>query len=77
MKKIIVALTMLISATTFAQTNSDLKAHYEAFYKKMKAQGDVQGVINALTHLDVLEPSQARKDTLAYLYVTNGKYTCN
>ena len=74
MKKITVALVMLISAATFAQTNSDLKAHYEAYYKQMKFQGDVQGVINALTHLDVLEPSQARKDTIAYLYVSNGAY---
>jgi len=74
MKKITVALVMFISGFTLAQTTSDLKAHYEAFYKKMKFQGDVQGVINALTHLDILEPSQARKDTLAYLYVSNGNY---
>ena len=74
MKKITLALAMLISVATFAQTNSDLKAHYEAYYKKMKAQADVQGVINALTHLDLLEPSQARKDTIAYLYMSNNNY---
>ncbi len=74
MKKITLALAMLISVAAFAQTNSDLKAHYEAYYKKMKAQADVQGVINALTHLDILEPSQARKDTIAYLYMSNNNY---
>ena len=35
----------------------------------MQSQADIQGVINALTHLNVLEPSQARKDTLATLYM--------
>ena len=55
-----------------AQTKSELKKHFEAYYTQMKKQGDVQGIINALTHLDVLEPSQARKDTLAYLYITEG-----
>lgn len=74
MKKITIVVVMFISAMGIAQGNTDLKAHYEAFYKQMKAQGDVQGIINAMTHLDVLAPSQARKDTLAYLYVTEGKY---
>ena len=74
MKQIKLALVLLITTVSFSQGNSDLKAHYQAFYKQMKAQGDIQGVINALTHLDVLEPSQARKDTLAYVYVTEGKY---
>jgi tetratricopeptide (TPR) repeat protein len=40
----------------------------------MKKQGDVQGIINALTHLNVLQPSKARQDTLAYLYVNERKY---
>ena len=40
----------------------------------MKAQGDVQGIINGLTHLTILSPSQARKDTLAYIYMTEGKH---
>jgi hypothetical protein len=65
---------MIISAGAFAQGNADLKAHYEAFYKQMKLQGDVQGIINAMTHLNVIAPTQARKDTLAYLYITEGKY---
>jgi len=74
MKKITIAVIMLISVMSFSQGNADLKTHYEAFYKQMKAQGDVQGIINAMTHLNVIAPSQARKDTLAYLYVTEGKY---
>lgn len=39
----------------------------------MKKQGDIQGVINALTHLEVMTPSQARRDTLAYIYVSEGR----
>lgn len=74
MKKITIALLTLFSALSFAQGNADLKAHYEAYYKQMKLQSDVQGVINAMTHLEVLAPSQQRRDTLAYLYLTEGKY---
>tara|TARA_B110000444_G_scaffold224186_1_gene227196 strand:- start:841 stop:1425 length:585 start_codon:yes stop_codon:yes gene_type:complete len=40
----------------------------------MKTQGDVQGVINALTHLNILSPNQARKDTLAVLYMNEGRH---
>lgn len=74
MKKITIALIMMISAGVFAQGNADLKTHYEAFYKQMKAQGDIQGIINAMTHLNVIAPTQARKDTLAYLYITESKF---
>ena len=74
MKQITIAILMLFSASIFAQNNADLKKHYQAYYKQMKKQGDVQGIINAMTHLDVLEPSVARKDTLAYIYLTEGKY---
>ncbi len=56
------------------QTNSDLLKHYEAYYKQMQLQGDVQGVINAMTHLNVLSPSEARTDTLAYIYMSENKY---
>ena len=48
--------------------------HYKEYYKQMRTQGDVQGVINALTHLNILSPSQARKDTLAVLYMNEGKH---
>lgn len=74
MKQITIAIVMLFSVSAFAQTNTELKEHYEAYYKQMKKQGDVQGIINAMTHLNVLEPSVARQDTLAYLYLSEGKY---
>jgi len=57
-----------------AQSNSDLIKHYEAYYKQMRSQGDMQGIINAMTHLNVLSPSVARQDTLAYIYMSEGKY---
>lgn len=74
MKTITIAMLMLFSISMFAQTNTELKKHYEAYYKQMKKQGDVQGIINAMTHLDVLEPSVARKDTLAYIYLSEGQH---
>ena len=52
----------------------DLKKHYQQFYKQMLLQGDVQGVINALTHLNVLDPSQERRDTLALVYSNNNQH---
>ena len=74
MKQITIAIVMLFSVSVFAQTNADLTKHYESYYKQMKQQGDVQGIINAMTHLNILEPSVARQDTLAYLYLSEGKY---
>ncbi|MFC0603305.1 hypothetical protein [Winogradskyella pulchriflava] len=65
---------VLCSTNAFAQDKAGLKEHYKAYYEQMKKQGDVQGIINALTHLNVLEPSAARQDTLAYLYLSEGKY---
>ena len=60
MKQITIALMMLFSVGIFAQTNTELKEHYEAYYKQMKKQGDIQGIINAMTHLNILEPSIER-----------------
>ena len=57
-----------------SQENSDLVEHYKSYYNQMQKQGDVQGIINAMTHLLVLEPNIARKDTLAALYMNEGKY---
>ena len=62
-----------MSVVMSAQTKSELQKHYEAYYAQMKKHGDVQGVISAMTHLDVLQPTQARKDTIAYLYVSEGQ----
>ncbi len=73
MKKTIFSLVLLISFSAVAQTKTELQKHFEKYYAQMKQQGDVQGVINALTHLDVILPSQARKDTLAYIYASEGR----
>jgi len=69
MKKLVGLVLVMSSFIMSAQTNSELIKHFEAYYKQMKTQGDVQGIINGMTHLNVLSPSQARKDTLAYLYM--------
>ena len=74
MKKLVFGSVLMIGLTGIAQTNSELQKHYEAFYKEMRLQGDVDGVITALTHLNVLSPSQARKDTLAYIYANDNQH---
>ena len=74
-KIVAVVLGMVFCSTSvFGQGKEELKAHYEVYYQQMKKQGDVQGIINAMTHLNILEPSVARQDTLAYLYLSEGKY---
>ncbi len=73
MKKVIFLFAVAISFNATAQTKTELVKHFEAYYLQMKAQGDTQGVINAMTHLNVLAPTQARKDTLAYIYASEGK----
>ena len=73
MKKLLCLVVVLASMSMTAQTKTELLEHYRAYYKQMKSQGDIQGVINAMTHLNVLEPSQARLDTLAYIYVSEGR----
>lgn len=74
MKKLSIVLLLLMGFISSAQTNTELQKHYEAFYKEMRLQGDIDGVINALTHLNVLSPSQARKDTLAYIYANDNQH---
>ncbi|QXP60781.1 hypothetical protein [Olleya sp. HaHaR_3_96] len=74
MKKILYLALFSFSFGAIAQSNDDLTKHYEAYYKQMKTQGDAQGIINAITHLNVLKPSEARKDTLAYIYLNEGKF---
>ncbi|GAA3600915.1 hypothetical protein Q4Q39_12445 [Flavivirga amylovorans] len=74
MKRLLGLILLVSSFMLNAQSNSELIKHYEAYYKQMKAQGDVQGIINGMTHLNLLAPSQARIDTLAYLYMSEGKY---
>jgi len=74
MKKLAALLLFSVAYTAIAQNKSDLQKHYEAFYEEMRLQGDVDGVINALTHLNVLSPSNERKDTLAYVYANNNQH---
>ncbi|MDC6350349.1 hypothetical protein PP178_02205 [Zeaxanthinibacter sp. PT1] len=74
MKRILFGLMLAISLSTYAQSTTDLQNHYEAFYNEMKLQGDINGVINALTHLNILAPSQERRDTLAYVYANNNQH---
>ncbi len=74
MKKLVLLTLFITGSFLTAQNATDLQSHYEAFYKEMRLQGDVNGVINALTHLNVLAPSKERKDTLAYVYMNNGQH---
>ena len=74
MKKLITISIFLLAVSLQAQEPKNLLDHYSKYYKQMQSQGDIQGVINALTHLNVLEPSQARKDTLATLYMNEGRH---
>ena len=74
MKQHLFILSFLVSSFLFSQSNTPLLDHYKEYYNQMRTQGDVQGVINALTHLNILSPNQARKDTLAVLYMNEGKH---
>mgnify|MGYP000088392808 CR=1 FL=1 len=74
MKKLVIVLALATGVSATAQTNSELQKHYEDFYKEMRLQGDVNGVINALTHLNVIAPTQERRDTLAYIYANNNQH---
>ncbi len=74
MKKIVLILFIVFGVSVNAQSNEALAQHYEAFYKEMRLQGDVSGVINALTHLNILSPSKERRDTLAYVYTNNNQH---
>ncbi|RMZ49750.1 hypothetical protein EB822_11025 [Flavobacteriaceae bacterium PRS1] len=74
MKKLIGIIVFVFTFQINAQDNKVLIKHYKAYYKQMQNQGDVQGVINALTHLNVLSPNKGRLDTLAVLYMKNNKH---
>jgi tetratricopeptide (TPR) repeat protein len=74
MKKILFIILAGLSLNGLAQSEETLLKHYEAYYKQMRSQGDVRGVINALTHLNVLQPSVERRDTLAYVYSNNNQH---
>ena len=74
MNKIITLLILLFTVNLFGQTNQELLSHYKKYHEQMKSQGDTQGIINALTHLNILESSQARIDTLAAFYMQENRY---
>ncbi|WP_238857746.1 tetratricopeptide repeat protein [Poritiphilus flavus] len=74
LKGAILVTFLILSSNLHAQSNADLQKHYEAYYMEMRLQGDVNGVISALTHLNVLAPSQERRDTLAYIYANNNQH---
>ncbi len=74
MRNLYILLLFFTATLAYGQNDNSLLDHYKKYYKQMKSQGDVQGVINGLTHLNVLEPSQARADTLAVLYMNEGRY---
>lgn len=74
MKRIMMLVVFAMTLQIGAQSNAELIKHFEAYSKQMRNQGDVQGMINAMTHLNILAPSEARKDTLAYIYMSEGQY---
>lgn len=74
MKKTVLLLLLFVGFSGISQTNNTLVEHYKAYYQEMRLQGDVNGVIGALTHLNVLEPSKGRRDTLAFVYMNNGQH---
>ena len=74
MKKTVLLLLLLVGFSGISQTDDALLKHYKAYYNEMRLQGDVNGVISALTHLNVIDPSVERRDTLAFVYMNNGKH---
>ena len=74
--KIILSVILIFSLfqSNNAQEESDLLSHYKSYYAQMLKQDDAQGIINAMTHLLILEPNVKRSDTLALRYMNDGKY---
>ena len=76
MKKLLIIVIVCLgySYSGFSQTSTDLQKHFEAYYTEMRKQSDIAGIINALTHLNVISPSIERRDTLAYVYANNNQH---
>lgn len=74
MKRILLLVLCVTAFNVNSQSNSELLKHFEGYYAQMKTQGDLQGIINAMTHLNVIAPSQERTDTLAYIYMSEGQH---
>jgi len=77
MKKLTLCLVALVTLTTTqAQKNKKgnsaetaLTTHYQKYYKMMLNNNDLEGAIAGLSHLIVIAPTEAKKDTLAYMYL--------
>lgn len=74
MKKTLLFLCLFVGLNAFSQSKNELLEHFRAYYEEMRLQGDVNGVIGALTHINILSPSPARQDTLAFVYMNNGQH---
>ena len=74
MKNFITIAIFIFTVSLQAQESKNLLDHYSKYYKQMQSQGDIQGVINALTHLNIIDPNENRKDTLAVLYMNEGRF---
>ena len=74
MKNFITIAILIFAVSLQAQESKNLLDHYSKYYKQMQSQGDIQGVINALTHLNIIDPNEKRKDTLAVLYMNEGRF---
>ena len=74
MKNLITIVILIFTVSLQAQESKNLLDHYSKYYKQMQSQGDIQGVINALTHLNIIDPNERRKDTLAVLYMNEGRF---
>lgn len=74
MKNLITIVVLIFTVSLQAQESKNLLDHYSKYYKQMQSQGDIQGVINALTHLNIIDPNEKRKDTLAVLYMNEGRF---
>ncbi|WP_276389274.1 hypothetical protein [Eudoraea chungangensis] len=74
MKNLVFAFLLFFGLGVSGQDNKELQDHFEAYYQQMRTQGDINGVINAMTHLNILAPSVERRDTLAYLYLNNNQH---
>ena len=62
MKRLLLLVLIMNGVLMQAQDNSALIKHYETYTKQMKTQGDVQGIISGLTHLNILKPSGSHFD---------------
>jgi len=81
MKNLILCFVVLLTISTVKaqkkkkenNTHTALTAHYQKYYKMMLENNNLDGAIEGLSHLIILAPSQAKKDTLGYMYLQANK----